>query len=488
MPQSKRIHYATSAVMLFAVVLSLIQFLCNRSLWLDEAMLALNIINKSYIQLLQPLDYTQVAPIAFLQIEKVFSTLIPNSEFGLRIFPLLCFWASVYLFYKITLILTKDAKISLFAISLFCLNTSLMYYSSEIKQYMSDVFVCLLLYFILLKEYKNFSNRFILLAVFGTTAIFLSNVSVIVLSTIAVYLIIEQIKTKRTNYWGLAIPFITWAVVCGFYYLRFIYNHPSKDTMLVYWIDCFMPLNIFEADFWNFCFYKTKMVFSTLLPFGNLWIATLLFFIIGLYSLIKNKNRKILLLLLLPLVLQLVLSAFKIYPFDLRLILFQTGFYILILSMGIIHVVNLIINKTKQQWLVWLPIIFPLIAGADLLKNYPSKTEEIKESIRFIESHIKPDEKVYVYYGAIRAFDYYLKTGKVPFKNQLVYGTGHRGDSKKYVDEIKNNIGICWILFSHIHKEENNYITTSLDSLYKRIFFYKTKDSEVYLYNIVNKQ
>jgi len=488
MPQTKRIHYATIAIMLLAVVMSLVQFLCNRSLWLDEAMLALNIINKSHAQLLQPLDYIQVAPIAFLQIEKVFSVLIPNSEFGLRIFPLLCFWTSIYLFYKISLILSKNAKIILLAVSLFCLNTSLMYYSSEVKQYMSDVFVCLLLYFILLKEYRNNLNRFILLALFGAISIFLSNVSAIVLSTLGVYLLIEQIKTKRINYFGLAIPFATWAIVFSFYYLRFIHNHPSKDTMLAYWSNCFMPLNIMGIGFWDFCFNKTKMVFSTLIPFGDLWIIALLFFIIGLYSLIKSKNKKVLLLLLLPLVLQLVLSAVKIYPFDLRLILFQTGFYIIILSMGIMHVVNLSITKTKKQWFVWLPIIFPLITGLNLFKNYPAKTEEIKESIQFISTQIKPDEKVYVYYGAIRAFDYYLQTGKVPFNKQIIYGTGNRGNSKKYVDEIKNNKGSCWILFSHIHEDESRYITTSLDSLHKRNTFYKTYDSEVYLYNLVNKQ
>jgi dolichyl-phosphate-mannose-protein mannosyltransferase len=488
MPQTKRIHYATIAIMLLALVLSFIQFLCNRSLWLDEAMLALNIINKSYVQLLQPLDYFQVAPIAFLQIEKVFSTLIPNSEFGLRIFPLLCFWASVYLFYRITLILTKDAKITLLTVSLFCLNTSLMYYSSEVKQYMSDIFVCLLLYYVLLKEYKNNSNRFILLALLGAISIFLSNVSAIVLFTIAVYLIIEQIKAKKINYLGLATPFITWAVAFSFYYLLFIHHHPSKDAMLAYWSNCFMPLNIFGASFWDFCFYKTKMVFSTLLPFGDIWIIAFLFFIIGLYHLIKSKNRKILLLLLLPPMLQLVLSAFKIYPFDLRLILYQTGFYIIILSIGVMYIINLIINKTKKQWLVWLPIIFPLIVCLNLFKNYLSKTEEIKESIQFIESHIKPNEKVYVYYGAIRAFDYYLQTGKVTFKDRIIYGTGNRGNSKKYVEEIKNNTGSCWILFSHIHEDESSYITNALGSLYKRTLSYKTQDSEAYLYNLGNKQ
>ncbi|HXU28003.1 MAG TPA: hypothetical protein VN698_12305, partial [Bacteroidia bacterium] len=96
--QEKKLHQVTIAVMLLGVALSLIQFLYNRSIWLDEAMLSLNIINRSYIQLLTPLDSLQVAPIGFLFIEKFFSLSIPNSEYGLRLFPLLCFWVSIYLF------------------------------------------------------------------------------------------------------------------------------------------------------------------------------------------------------------------------------------------------------------------------------------------------------------------------------------------------------------------------------------------------------
>ncbi len=470
--------------MWLSVALSLIQFLYNRSIWLDEAMLSLNIINRSYSELLNPLEYLQVAPIGFLWIEKFFSELIPNSEYGLRIFPLLCFWMSIYLFYKVATILFKNTKITLLALSLFCLNTSLLYYSSEVKQYMVDVLVSLSLYYFLLKNYKKENHRYWLLTLFGILSVCLSNISTIILFTVALFLIVDQIKKQKTNYVNLITLFVTWGMAFSLYYYRFIHHHPNKDGMLTYWGNSFMPLNIFELNFWDFCFFKTKMVFGSLLAFGLFGLLPFLFFFIGLYKLLKDKHRKILLLLMFPTLLQLLLSVCKLYPFDLRLILFQAGFYLLVISIGVIYVMDLNFKKTKQTWVYLLPLIFPVIVCVTLFKNYPAKEEEIKQSIQFISKNIKPGQTIYVYYGAIRAFEYYTKTGKINFKNQIIFGNGYRGCNQKYADEIRNNKQKCWLLFSHIFDNENTYITTSLDSIYKKDLSYKTYGSEAYLYDM----
>ncbi len=53
---------------IFGVVVRLVQYLNNRSIWFDEANLALNIVNRSYFQLLSPLDNNQAAPPGFLWI------------------------------------------------------------------------------------------------------------------------------------------------------------------------------------------------------------------------------------------------------------------------------------------------------------------------------------------------------------------------------------------------------------------------------------
>ena len=61
--QKKNSNYL-NIIIFVSVGLSSYQFLNNRSLWLDEASLALSIVNRNYFELLFPLDYGQVAQAA----------------------------------------------------------------------------------------------------------------------------------------------------------------------------------------------------------------------------------------------------------------------------------------------------------------------------------------------------------------------------------------------------------------------------------------
>lgn len=57
------------AALAVGVTLRVLLYLSSRSLWLDEACLALNLAGRSYLDLLRPLDYDQVAPPLFLWAE-----------------------------------------------------------------------------------------------------------------------------------------------------------------------------------------------------------------------------------------------------------------------------------------------------------------------------------------------------------------------------------------------------------------------------------
>ena len=96
------------AFIIVGIGFSIINFLNFRSLWLDEASVALYIVKKSASELLQPLDYDQVAPIAFLQIEKFFASLFGNADWTMRIYPLISFFISIFLLYSTTQKLLKS--------------------------------------------------------------------------------------------------------------------------------------------------------------------------------------------------------------------------------------------------------------------------------------------------------------------------------------------------------------------------------------------
>ncbi len=89
---------ATWAFVGLGLLVRLVRYLVVYPIWHDEAFLAVNFLDRGYLDLLRPLDYSQVAPILFLWIELASVKLFVFSEWSLRLFPAVCGLASVMLF------------------------------------------------------------------------------------------------------------------------------------------------------------------------------------------------------------------------------------------------------------------------------------------------------------------------------------------------------------------------------------------------------
>ena len=140
----KTIRTFVIVFLVFGFILRAHQYAFNRSLWMDEAMLALNIVDRSFAGLTQPLAYNQGAPLGFLFIQKLAVTLFGNHDYILRLFPFIASVVSLFLFYHLANAVTKGLG-RILAVYLFSVSGWLVYYASECKQYSSDVMVCLLL-------------------------------------------------------------------------------------------------------------------------------------------------------------------------------------------------------------------------------------------------------------------------------------------------------------------------------------------------------
>ena len=83
----------------WATVLRLTQYFARGSFWLDECAIALNLRDRNYAELLQPLDYNQVAPIGFLLTTKFFINHLGQNELSYRIIPAFSGVFSIVLLY-----------------------------------------------------------------------------------------------------------------------------------------------------------------------------------------------------------------------------------------------------------------------------------------------------------------------------------------------------------------------------------------------------
>lgn len=222
------------ALISLGIIIRLYHFLLNRSLWLDEAMLSNNIINRNFMQLLEPMDQRQVAPIGFLYVQKFLTIMFGTSEYVLRIFPLIAGILSVILLYCLLRKIGNE-KLAFIGLSLFIFGKFLIYYSAEAKQYNIDVLVyivCFYFFYFNSPLDKSFSGV-LWKGLFGAIIIWFSHISVILLTSIGMVIGFEILLKKKYNkiikYFLLCLP---WIISFGLNYFFFIANHPSQSSQV----------------------------------------------------------------------------------------------------------------------------------------------------------------------------------------------------------------------------------------------------------------
>ena len=144
--------YKLALISIFAagILLRIFVYCRNISFWGDEASIALNLINKSYLELFKGLDYLQVAPPGFLILSKfILNIFNPKIDYIrdllLRFFPFVFSCLSLLVFYKFSKNFIKDKKTLLFASTLFAFNPCAILYAAQLKQYSLELLVSVVL-------------------------------------------------------------------------------------------------------------------------------------------------------------------------------------------------------------------------------------------------------------------------------------------------------------------------------------------------------
>jgi len=438
----------------------------NRSLWLDEAWLSLDILKSPSIAafLHQPLENMQTAPLGFLVIEKVLTSCLGGTEYILRLFPLFASIASLWLFERMSRIYFKDIYVPI-AIFTFVSSSSLTYYASEVKPYSIDVFLILLSYVYIaptLLEQLNLQKS-MMISLLGAVMLWFSFPVFFVLSGISITVLSATIIQKDwVKLPKLGSIFLSWLfsfIICfNVFYIKII----QFQSSISYW----------QNGYPSFINYQSWLIVANNIlayPLGIThfsWCIKLLL-PIGAFSFFLEDKKKFFFLSS-PLFLIFLASGLHLYSCKHRLTLFLIPIFLMMIVNGI-KTISFKTGKYRTMTAFLLTGLLFYTSFSSLCANliHPQGKEEIKLGLSYIKKHLQPNDTIYVNNGAIPAFMYYKTIFNFSADHEIKLEG--EGSTQNIIEDIRklDRSKHVWIILSHVWSFLPDYPSILVSSLLK---------------------
>lgn len=354
-------------IILVGAILRLRQYLANRSLWCDEAMLANNVITRGYGELVGALQNNQACPPGFLWVVKTIGLFAGYGEYPLRFFSLVAGVSTLALVYLIGREIMGRLA-TLCCLALVAVHWSLIYYSSELKQYSGDAMWCALLVWLCLRTLNGkavLRNGAILLISslaggwFSHPAWFF--IPVIWLVTYS--RVSDPGQGSKRWPWFAAVCIMLNLAVLYWFSLRY---HAGNPVLNRFWADALMPLPPWRDMGWFVR--RTAEFMRDPLEMPSAWLTALLAVAVAM-TMLKNWRHG--LLFIGPVVLAVVASGFGLYAIKGRLLVFLIPMTMIILCYGIEYLTSF---AQRLGWGIHYFILLIVVAAFII----PSTSKTIK--------------------------------------------------------------------------------------------------------------
>jgi hypothetical protein len=415
-------RYAVWLALTLGAVFRVRQYVGNRSLWLDESFVALNVIDRSTHRLLtSSLDFNQAAPAGFLLVEKASTAIAGAGEYALRAFPLVCGIASLLLFAKLARQVLSRHAVPI-GVALFAVGGPLVYYSSELKPYAADVATTLALSVmaVMMLEERLPMRRAVAFGAIGLVLVQCAYVGPIVAAgTGAVVVLVTLTSRRRAALVRVGTAVGMWAIGTILFVVDYASNlgayARSNFTSTAPDVSSYPPLGFThgdlhwyydrltyvaaEANVWSYSL-SGRHVLVPLLAAGLAVLGAVALF---------SRSRRTLAVLVAPVAVALASSAAHRYPLIQRGMLFLVPLLLLFIAEGL----GVIARRLRP--LVGIGVAG--LASAVLLvysSSYdaysvvrPTGREEIKRNLAYVAQHWQSGDVLYLRYPSQYAFRYY---------------------------------------------------------------------------------
>jgi len=321
----------------FGLLWRLVRFGLAMPIWGDEAMLGLNIIGRSYRQLLQPLHDGQVAPVGYLWLMRCTFDRLGISDYSTRLPSLIAGSAALLLFWLWTRLLVSR-QAAMLATGLAAVSGYLVRHAVELKPYSMD-FLATLPLLLLATQYLLSGRRVWLIAL--TVAVPVCMVISYPVVFTAGGIGVALLWNARRGKWLDRVLTLIYCLVLAASFLLTLklfgqdqYQQTSA-IMLAYWKDAFPPAVSMPPHtpprlwLWHLLWYPLKFILWFIqIHTGNMFAypvgskngasaATLILCIIGVWAMWRQWKGSICLMLLIPFLLTFIAAVLRRYPYGL---------------------------------------------------------------------------------------------------------------------------------------------------------------------------
>lgn len=480
-----------ASIILLGAFLRLNRYLLNPSFTTEEAQFALNIIERTPLQLIGPLGHGQHSPAGFSVLVKFVTLALGASEPVLRLTPLLFGMASLPIFYIVAnRWLPKGA--TLLAVTLLAVSDALGKWSAEFEKYSSDATLTLAIILVAMwfSESRR-RSRYLVFAVVGAVAVWFSYPVSIVLAGIGLVVFFDAIH--RRSYSEALVA----AAMAACWLASFVATYALSTGAYValgsrehYWdrqggFLTFPPTTITQVE---------EDIAILVRPFEDplgfaLYSGVVLLYWVGAVNAVQKGGPR--LFLVTPILAAVVLSPMGLYPITGRLLLFAVPLLLLTVVMGIMRLGEMMNGRIERLLaFVFLALVLfqPLRLG--LARGLrPRDFDETRPVMIHLSESFRPGDAVVVYYWAEGDYAYYAHL--LGF-DQVVPSVikNHPDAPEEYCQELAPHVGLprVWIVFSHVHGgpqgNEEKIIVDCLDRYGGQLSRLKETGASLYLYDL----
>lgn len=371
---SPRINRLVWCFIALGSVLRLVRYCLPAPLMVDECLLAENYLDRGFGDLLLPLGNFQVAPVSFLWIELALVKLLGFSQWSLRLFPVLCSIAGLFLFRHFASRLLSGVPLVL-AVAFLAVAKAPWGLATDAKPYASDLLVAIALLTVAVEWLRDSSRtcRLWSLAALAPVALTLSFPAVFVAAAVSMGLFLPVCRLRNLGAWKAYGAFN--ALTCAsFAAMQWINSHPlgerTRAFMLEYWTlrGGFPPAELAKIPGWLVDVHLGDRIFA--IPFGaenGGGLVPLVCCIIAAALMYRRGQRTVLAIFLAAFGLAFVAALFRRYPYGghIRLVQFLVPAISVTLGLGAASLLGFVARTELRRRLAAGLLVALALFGCD---------------------------------------------------------------------------------------------------------------------------